>query len=158
MGARRTVAAISVLVLAGCGRSAGRDQRAQPPAPPPSADARTLLAELPAPYSRGDLANGELHFHLCMSCHTVAADGPDMTGPNLYGVFGRKVASRPGYAYSGALKTKAWTWDAAHLDGWLKDPRTAVPGTKMSFYGLRDDQDRIDTIAYLKVASGGGGT
>ena len=90
-----------------------------------------------------------------MSCHTVVQGGPDMTGPNLYGVFGRKVASEPGYTYSDALQAKSWTWDAAHLNNWLKDPKAYAPGTKMSFYGLRDDQDRTDSIAYLKVVSSG---
>ena len=79
-----------------------------------------------------------------------------MTGPNLYGVFGRKVASKPGYDYSAALRTRAWTWDTPHLNDWLRDPRAYVPGTRMTFYGLHDDKDRLDTIAYLKVASGGG--
>ena len=79
-----------------------------------------------------------------------------MTGPNLYGVFGRKVASKADYAYSAALSAKSWTWDAEHLDGWLKSPRTYVPGTKMSFYGVPDDQDRRDLIGYLKVGTSGG--
>jgi len=48
------------------------------------------------------------------------------------------------------------TWDAAHLDAWIKDPKAVVSGTKMSFMGLKDDKERTDLIAYLKVASSGG--
>lgn len=142
-------AAISGLALADCGQSGGR-------APAPGASTRALLAELPPAYAAADLRNGELHFHLCLSCHTIDKGGPDMTGPNLFGVFGRQDASRPDFAYSAALKARRWTWDVAHLDPWLKDPRAYVPGSKMTFYGLRDDNDRRDTIAYLKVRSGAG--
>ncbi len=148
---RSAVAAALVLSLAACSRPAGQASSAGEP----SAAAKALLAQLPAPYSHGDLQNGELHFHLCMACHTITQGGPDVVGPNLYGVFGRRAASKPGYAYSQALRAKTWVWDAPHLDGWLKDPRAYVPGTKMSFYGLHDDKDRIDTVAYLKVASSG---
>ena len=139
--------------LAACGRSTSGGEAA---GSAPSPEAARLLAELPAPYSHGDLENGRLHFNLCRACHTVVQGGPNMVGPNLYGVFGRRVASLPGFDYSTALRAKDWVWDAPHLNAWLTDPRAYVPGTRMSFYGLHDDKDRIDTIAYLKVASGGG--
>ena len=154
--ARRIGAVVAALTLAGCGKSTEQANAPAEPASAPSADAKALLAQLPPAYARADLHNGELHFHLCLSCHTVDKGGPDMTGPNLYGVFGRKTASHPDFGYSAALKAKSWTWDVAHLDGWLKDPRGYVPGTNMTFYGLRDDADRRDTIAYLKVVSSGG--
>ena len=76
-----------------------------------------------------------------------------MTGPNLYGVFGRKAGTQPGFAYSDAAKQAAITWDAAHIDSWITDPRAVLPGTKMSFVGLKDPKDRTDLIAYLKVAT-----
>ena len=129
---------------------------ALPPHPPPSAEALRLRDQLPPAYRRADLENGKLHLNLCRACHSFAQGAPNLTGPNLYGVFGRKVASKADYSYSAALSAKAWTWDADHLDGWLKSPRTYVPGTKMSFYGVPDDQDRRDLIAYLKVATSGG--
>ena len=115
--------------------------------------AKALLAQLPPVYAGADLANGKLRFILCRSCHTAIAGGADMTGPNLHGVFGRRAASKPGFAYSDALKARAWIWDADRLDVWLKAPRDAVPGTKMSFVGIKDDKDRRDLIAYLKVAT-----
>lgn len=157
MTGRSIGAAIAALAVAGCGKSAEHAPAALTAPAAPSVSAQALLAELPPAYAHADLHNGELHFHLCLSCHTIDKDGPDMTGPNLYGVFGRQNASRPGFAYSAALKAKNWRWDVAHLDGWLKDPRAYLPGTKMTFYGLRDDDDRRDTIAYLKVVSSGGG-
>ena len=77
-----------------------------------------------------------------------------MTGPNLYGVFGRKPAQAPDFAYSTALKSATFVWDLADLDKWLADPRGFMPGTKMTFPGFKDAKDRVDVIAYLAVESG----
>ena len=156
---RATAAALLAGALCGCHNSEPPEAPspgALPPHPAPSPAAQALLDQLPPPYRTADLENGALHFNLCRACHTIAKGGPNMTGPNLYGLFGRKVASEAGYSYSAALSARSWTWDAEHLDGWLTSPRTYVPGTRMSFYGIRDDQDRRDLIAYLKVASSGG--
>lgn len=147
----RLCAPLCAALLAACGRSP-----AAPAAPPPpSPQAAALLATLPAAYRDADLENGRLHFTLCRSCHVALKDGADMVGPNLYGVFGRRAGSKPGYAYSAGLRAAGWTWDAGRLDAWLKGPRALVPDTKMTFPGIRDDADRRDVIAYLKVVSSG---
>ena len=100
--------AATTLVLAGCGQSSSQSgQAAAPPAPPAQAtpdQVKTLLAELPAPYNTGDIVNGKSKFTQCAACHTTAEGGSNLTGPNLYGIFGRKAGSLPGYAYSDALK------------------------------------------------------
>jgi cytochrome c len=145
------LALASTLAACGQGASGSAGGSAQP-----SADAKALLATLPAPYRDADLENGAAHFSLCRSCHTITKGGADMTGPNLYGVFGRKAGAKADYAYSDALKAKGLIWDAATLDQWLAGPQAFVPGTKMSFPGLKDDKDRRDVIGYLKVASSGG--
>ena len=140
---------VAATMLAACGPGGGP---ASAPAQPTAAQ-MALLAQLPAPYNTGDLANGELHFALCRSCHTVTEGGANMTGPNLHGVFGQVSGSKADFAYSSALKAKAVTWDAASLDAWIAKPSDYVPGTKMSFAGIKDAKDRADVIAYLKVAS-----
>ena len=117
---------------------------------------KKLVAELGPAYANADLANGQTRFALCRSCHTIAKGGPNMTGPNLYGIFGRKAGAVADYAYSEGLKGAGVTWSAETLNTWLKDPRAMVAGTKMSFMGVKDDKDRADLIAYLKVASNGG--
>ncbi|WP_374468857.1 cytochrome c family protein [Phenylobacterium sp.] len=118
------------------------------------ADKQALLASYPAPYNQADLANGQTKFGLCRSCHTITPGGANMTGPNLHGVFGTKAASKPNYNYSDAIKQANITWDATHLDQWLADPKNYLPGTKMTFAGLKNADDRRDLIAFLMVETG----
>lgn len=72
-----------------------------------------------------------------------------MTGPSLFGVFGRKSAELPGFRYSPADKSAHLTWDAATLDKYLVAPRAMIPGTRMTYTGEKDPQKRADLIAYL---------
>lgn len=158
LGLTITAAALAA-ALAGCGKSSTQTSpNAQPTtsagtvaAEPTAEQKKAAVATLPAPYNTGDLDNGETKYAVCMSCHTLTAGGADMTGPNLSGVFGRKVATKPGFLYSDALKAQSFTWDTARLDTWLTDPKAMVPGTKMTFPGFKDPKDRIDVIAYLKA-------
>jgi cytochrome c len=132
------------------------DQAAATPAAPElsAEEKQKLLASFPAPYNTADLANGQAKFGLCQSCHTITPGGANMTGPNLHGVFGKKSASNPDFKYSDALKNAGFEWDASHLDQWLAQPQTFLPGTKMTFAGLKDAKDRNDLIAYLMVETG----
>lgn len=135
--------------------AAGEAPAATPAAPELSdADKQAILASYPAPYNTADLANGKSKFALCQSCHTIAPGGANMTGPNLHGIFGKKSASNATFKYSDALKNAGWVWDANHLDQWLEKPMTYLPGTKMSFAGLKEAKDRTDLIAYLMVETG----
>ncbi len=125
-------------------------------AAPAAVDPETakILASLPAPYNTADLENGQRKFALCRSCHTITEGGANMTGPNLHGVFGRKAGTHEKFRYSQAVQNAGFVWDAEHLDKWLQDPRGFLPGNRMSFLGVKDEKDRIDLIAYLKVESG----
>jgi cytochrome c len=161
----RTSSAVLVLaaaaaVLGGCNKqqaasssAAAPEQAAAPAAStePTPEQAKTILAALPAQYQTADLENGKHKFAQCAACHTLTQGGPNMTGPNLWGVFGRKVGTAAAYDYSDAVKGQAFTWDADHINTWITDPRAMIPNTKMTFMGLKDPKDRTDVIAYLKV-------
>jgi len=150
------VGAMVATGLASCGQQGDDAAGPSPPATPPPSEAeqQALLAALPAPYNTADLENGRRQFGLCRSCHTVVEGGPNMTGPNLHGVFGRPAGAVEGYRYSDALQNADFVWDAERLDAWLANPRTYLPGNRMTFVGLDDPKKRIDLIAYLKVESG----
>ena len=148
-------------ILAACGKPSTQSQgeaaqssvseQAAPALTPE--EAKKVQASLPAPYNTADLANGEAKFAMCASCHSIAPGGPNMTGPHLHGVVGRKAGSVADYNYSDAIKNAGFTWDAARLDTWITNPRAEFPTTKMSFVGLKDPKDRTDVIAYLMVNS-----
>ena len=106
-----------------------------------------------------DLAAGEAAFARCQACHTVASGGADGIGPNLYGVLGGPVMHRAGFAYSDAMtahKAEAPTWGYDEMDQFLTAPARYVPGTKMSFAGIRDTQTRVNLIAWLRSQGSGG--
>ncbi len=154
------VAAAATLAIGACGNPTGQPSGNSAPAaesapaqPAELTDAqkKALVAELPPAYQNADLSNGEAKFAVCRSCHTVAQGGEDGVGPNLFGVFGRKAGSKDGYNYSDGLKAAGWTWDAEHLDKWITNPQAMVSGTKMTFVGMPDANDRRDVIAFLKV-------
>ena len=97
----------------------------------------------------GDPAAGKSVFQSqCSICH-AAAPGRNLIGPTLFGVVGRTTGAVAGYNYSPANKGANLTWDAATLDKYLEAPRTIVPGTKMTYGGLKDAAKRADLIAYL---------
>ena len=86
----------------------------------------------------------------CGICHSAVA-GQNKIGPSLFGVVGRETGSEAGYSYSPQNKAAKLTWDAATLDKYLQGPRAMIPGTKMTYGGLKDDAKRATLIAYLET-------
>ncbi len=99
------------------------------------------------------VARGERVMAQCRSCHTFEAGGADGIGPNLHDAFGRAVASHAGFDFSDAMEAHGGIWDYLALDEFLRSPAQAVRGTKMAFAGLRNEQERVAMIAYLRSIS-----
>jgi cytochrome c len=99
-------------------------------------------------FAAGDAAAGEKSFNVCKACHSPVA-GKNLVGPSLFAVVGRKAGTIENFKYSDQLKAAGLTWDAATLDKWLTSPKDLVPGTKMTFPGVKDATTRENIIAYL---------
>lgn len=107
------------------------------------------LASLAAPLARAADSGETLFKRTCFICHSAEA-GQNKLGPSLFGVVGRPSGTEAGFNYSEAMKNAHLTWDEATLDKYLTDPKATVPGNKMLFIGVKNDDDRKAIIAYLK--------
>jgi cytochrome c len=104
-------------------------------------------------FAEGNETRGERLFNQqCKACHTLEQGGHNLVGPNLHGLFGRKAGSAD-YQYSDAMKKSGITWDEKALAEYLKDPKAKVPNTKMTYIGLRQEQQLEDMMAFLKKAT-----
>jgi cytochrome c len=110
-----------------------------------------VAARPPAAVADGNPLRGKILFLRCASCHDVTTAPSAKIGPNLNRVIGRRAGSLKGYAYSPALKSADFVWDAAHLDAWLTNPNAVAPGTAMAFAGIPDAADREAIISYLET-------
>jgi len=124
-------------LLSACG---GESKQAEPTAEPGQTGAPEPAAPVPAARPAS--------FGLCAMCHSDEA-GRNGLGPSLFGVVGRQSGAVPGYSYSPAMKSANLSWDEAVIDRYLQDPRAVVPGTKMTFAGVKDAEKRAEIIAYL---------
>lgn len=169
------LSAASALALAGCSKKADSDDTAAPAAAPTTqaaADAAPAGAPAAAPAAaaavaadntdttdgtklasfKGDATAGKADFAICLTCHAIEA-GVNKIGPSLHGVVGRKAGSIAGFAYSAANKNSGITWTPEKLFQYLEAPQRVVPGTKMTYTGLKEPQKRADVIAYLQTQS-----
>ena len=96
-----------------------------------------------------DVAKGEAVFKKCAACHTIAQGGPNGIGPNLWAALGKPHGHVAGFSYSDALKSVPGNWDFEGLDKWLANPKKYAPGTKMTFAGLGNPEERANLILYL---------
>lgn len=97
-----------------------------------------------------DVAHGEKVAKVCAACHTFDNGGANKVGPNLGGTVGKTKGTHAGFAYSDAMKAKGGTWTVADLNEFLWNPKKFVPGTKMSFAGIKKPEDRAAVIKFLQ--------
>ena len=103
-------------------------------------------------------ADGQSAAAICLACHSVNEGEAHKIGPNLHGVYGADVAGKADFDYSQAMreyagKDDSGKWTLAHLDRYLAAPMDVVPGSRMAFAGVKDDQQRAAIIAWLHSIS-----
>jgi cytochrome c len=116
-----------------------------------SLETQTLAAD-------GNPMRGQRVFGACAACHSLQPDR-NMTGPSLADLWGRKAGNLTSFSrYSSALKSADFEWSDKTLDEWINDPQHLVPGNEMTFQGIKDAQQRVDLLAFLKKATKKGGS
>ncbi|HWP25240.1 MAG TPA: cytochrome c family protein [Xanthobacteraceae bacterium] len=100
-----------------------------------------------------DLKRGEAAAKKCMACHTFQKGGPNLVGPNLWGIVNRPKASVANFNYSQSMRAKGGNWGFEELNEYLLNPRKVVPGTIMNFPGITRASERADVILYLNSLS-----
>lgn len=131
---------------------AGYDLPAAPPAAASAAAKAAPSVPLPELLAKADPKKGEADTKPCQACHNFAKGAGVKIGPPLYGVVGRPKGSVPGFDYSPGMKAKGGTWTFADLNTFITDPKAYVSGTKMTFAGYDNPQERADVIAYLRTS------
>ena len=123
----------------------------------PAAGAAVAVAEGPRDYNKlisaASVENGKVVSVKCQQCHKFVA-GAESTGPSLFNILGKDIASEPGFKYStgpGSMSVQEGTWTYEMFDHYIENPKKKVPGTAMNFIGLKKQTDRADLMAYLRT-------
>jgi cytochrome c len=96
-----------------------------------------------------DAAAGKTSFNKCLACHAIGNGAKNKVGPELNGLDGRKSGTAPDYSYSDANKNSGITWNEAQFKEYIKDPKAKIPGTKMVFAGIKNENEINDLWAFL---------
>lgn len=110
----------------------------------------SALAPLAALAQEGNAEAGAKVFMPCRACHQIGETAKNLVGPQLNGVLGRKAATAANYNYSDAFKALDRVWTDEVFRKYIVDPRGDVPGTKMTFPGIKNEQNITDLVAFLK--------
>lgn len=100
------------------------------------------------------LERGAILYKRCRACHTLGEGERNKVGPNLWQVFGRTAGSRDDFNYSSAMADSGIVWTDETLSAYLEHPSDYIPGNRMSFAGLRKEEDRAAIIEYLRANTG----
>jgi len=130
------------LLLSACGGESSTSTSTSTPAPKATAPVQTAMT----PVQRG-----ERLYRRCIACHTLGQGEKHKVGPNLYGVLGQVAGSREDFNYSKAMKASEIVWTDETLSAYMQRPSAYIPGNRMSFVGIKKEEDRAAVIAYMKV-------
>ena len=108
-----------------------------------------LVAPAAAQTAAPDAAKGEQVFHMCGPCHAIGPGAQNKVGPELNGLDGRHSGTVANFNYSDANKNSGIVWDEAKFKQYIKSPSAMVPGTKMPFAGIKNQQQINDLWAYI---------
>ena len=111
--------------------------------------AAALIAASTAAGVAQDVQKGQTVFNVCMACHAIGPGAQNKIGPELNGLDGRKAGTVANFSYSDANKNSGIVWNEATFKDYIKDPRAKVPGTKMIFAGVKNEQQVNDLWAYI---------
>ncbi len=98
-----------------------------------------------------DAAAGKTSFNKCLPCHAIGEGAKNKVGPELNGLDGRKSGTAPDYNYSEANKNSGITWNEATFKDYIKDPKAKIPGTKMTFAGIKNETEVNNLWAYISA-------
>ena len=144
----------SMTIVAGCGNEAEETESGVVALPSALTlgDQDVLTAEEylgVEPFAGANRERGEQQAQMCKACHSLDIGGPNMIGPALYGFFGREVGTRSGFGYSAVMRNANFVWTPEALNAWLAQPGRFLPGNRMTFAGVFQQDDRNNLIAYL---------
>jgi cytochrome c len=93
-------------------------------------------------------------FRACVACHTLGVDQANRAGPTLAGLFGRRIATLPGYDFSDALKRLDIVWTPETVSRLFEiGPAAYTPGTKMPEQRIGSERDRAALVQFLERAT-----
>lgn len=154
---------IAIAILSGCEKSGSPESAADLQSSPDRLTAATLGDQVVLPardylqmprYRDADFEYGQRLAMQCRACHSFDAGGPNLTGPNLHGFFGKRVGSVERYDYSPALEAADFIWTPEALDAWLAQPATFLPGNRMIYLGLNNPAERDAIVSALLQLTG----
>lgn len=136
---------LPVILLASCG---GSGESTSTPAPTPKAETPPIVQ---AASTMTPMERGAKLYKRCKACHTLEDGGKHKVGPNLWAIYGAKAGSKEGFNYSKVMAASDLVWDDATLDGYIKKPSEFMKGNRMSFVGIKKQEDREALLVYLKA-------
>lgn len=149
---RITLISLSSMALLACG---GETSDAPAPAPAPAAETSQNTRTTVETPDLSPVERGAVLFKRCRACHTLADGDRHKVGPNLWGMFGQTAGAKEGFNYSKAMAASEIVWTDETVSAYIEKPSAYIPGNRMSYVGLRNQEDRDALIAYLREQTGG---